>query len=130
MSRASTRFANQGWPKGRSRSATEHLIFELANSTGKTVKLLELTARGPVVLTWYRGGWCPDCNVALRGFQKSLSEFRAAGATLAALSPEMPAHNLSAAEKNHLEFEVLSDRNLKVAHAFNVAYKSPDVVTA
>jgi peroxiredoxin len=104
--------------------------FELANATGKTVKLSELTARGPVVLTWYRGGWCPYCNVALRGFQKTLAEFRAAGATLVALSPEMPDNSLSTAEKNHLEFEVLSDRNLKVAHAYKVAYKIPDVITA
>jgi hypothetical protein len=52
--------------------------FELANAAGKKIKLSELTARGPVVLTWYRGGWCPYCNIALRGFHKSLPEIRAA----------------------------------------------------
>ena len=98
------------------------------NAAGKEVKLAELTARGPVVLTWYRGGWCPYCNIALRGFHKSLPEIRAAGATLVALSPETPDNTLSTTEKNHLDFEVLSDRGNKVAHAYGVAYKVPKVV--
>jgi peroxiredoxin len=102
--------------------------FELPNAAGKEVKLSELIARGPVVLTWYRGGWCPYCNIALRGFHKSLPEIQAAGATLVALSPEMPDKSMSTAEKNHLDFEVLSDRGNKVAHAFGVAYRIPKVV--
>ncbi len=102
--------------------------FELPNAVGKTVKLSELTARGPVVVTWYRGGWCPYCNIALRGFNKSLPELRAAGATLVAVSPETPDNCLSTAEKNHLDFEVLSDRGNKVAHAYGVAYKIPKVI--
>ncbi len=102
--------------------------FELPNAAGKMVKLSELTARGPVVLTWYRGGWCPYCNIALRGFEKTLPEIRAAGANLVALSPEMPDNSLTTAEKNHLDFEVLSDRGNKVAHAYGVAYKIPKVV--
>jgi peroxiredoxin len=102
--------------------------FELTNAVGKKVKLSELTARGPVVLTWYRGGWCPYCNIALRGFHKSLPEIRSAGATLVALSPESPDNTLSTAEKNHLDFEVLSDRGNKVAHAYGVAYKIPKVI--
>src|SRR5262249_12676895 len=53
--------------------------FALPDATGKVVKLSELLARGPVVVTWYRGAWCPYCNVALRGFQKSLPEIRSAG---------------------------------------------------
>jgi peroxiredoxin len=102
--------------------------FELLNAAGKKVKLSELTERGPVVLTWYRGGWCPYCNIALRGFHKSLPEIRAVGASLVALSPETPDNTLSTKEKNQLEFEVLSDRGNKVAHAFGVAYKVPKVV--
>jgi peroxiredoxin len=102
--------------------------FELSNAAGKKVKLYDLTARGPVVITWYRGGWCPYCNIALRGFQKSLPEIRAAGAALVALSPELPDNSMSTAEKNHLEFEVLSDRGNKVAHAYGIAYKIPKVV--
>ena len=102
--------------------------FELPNAAGKKVKLSELTAQGPVVVTWYRGGWCPYCNIALRGFHKSLPEIRPTGATLVAISPETPDNTLSTAEKNHLDFEVLSDRGNKVAHAFGVAYKIPAVI--
>jgi peroxiredoxin len=102
--------------------------FELPNATGKKIKLSEFTARGPVVITWYRGDWCPYCNIALRGFQKSLSKIRAAGATLVALSPVTPNNSLSTAEKNHLAFAVLSDRGNKVAHTDGVAYKVPKIV--
>ena len=103
--------------------------FTLPDATGKDVKLSELLARGPVVVTWYRGAWCPYCNVALRGFQKSLAEIRSAGATLVAISPQMPDNSLGTAEKGRLEFAVLSDRGNRAARAFGVAYKVPKVVT-
>ena len=102
--------------------------FELPDANGKTVKLSELIARGPVVVTWYRGGWCPYCNIALRGFRKSLPEIRSAGASLVAISPETPDNSLSTMEKNHLDFEVLSDRGSKVARAYGVSYKVPKVI--
>ena len=104
--------------------------FELPNAAGKMVKFSDLTARGPVVITWYRGGWCPYCNIALRGFHKVLPEIRSAGASLVALSPETPDNTLSTVEKNHLEFEVLSDRGNKAAHAYGIAYKIPKVIAA
>jgi peroxiredoxin len=102
--------------------------FELPGASGKKVKLSELLARGPVVVTWYRGGWCPYCNIALRGFHKSLPEIRAAGASLVAISPETPDNSMTTTEKNHLDFDVLSDRGNKVAHAYGVAYKIPRVI--
>jgi len=102
--------------------------FELPDATGKTVKLSELTANGPVVLTWYRGGWCPYCNIQLRGMQKLLPEMKAAGATLLALSPEKPDNSLSTAEKNKLEFIVLSDKGNTAARKFGVVYKLPEKV--
>jgi peroxiredoxin len=102
--------------------------FALPDATGKDVKLSELLGRGPVVVTWYRGAWCPYCNVALRGFQKSLPEIRSAGATLVAISPQTADNSLSTAEKDHLQFSVLSDRGNRVARALGVAYKVPKVV--
>ena len=83
--------------------------FELINASGETVKLSDVLKDGPVVLTWYRGGWCPYCNLALRAMQKELPNFEAAGATLIALTPEVPDQSMSTAEKDELEFEVLSD---------------------
>lgn len=102
--------------------------FELPDASGKTVKLSELLARGPVVVTWYRGGWCPYCNIALRGFHRSLPEIRSAGASLVAISPETPDNTMTTAQKNHLDFTVLSDRGNKVAQAYGVAYKIPRVI--
>jgi peroxiredoxin len=102
--------------------------FELPDAKGKTIRLSDLRTQGPVVLTWYRGGWCPYCNIALRGLQKRLPDLRAAGATLVAISPELPDNSMSTAEKDHLEFTVLSDLGSKVARAYGVAYKIPRVV--
>ncbi len=79
-------------------------------------------------MTWYRGGWCPYCNIALRGFHKSLPGIKAAGASLVAISPESPDNSMTTVEKNHLEFAVLSDKGSKVARAYGVSYKIPKVL--
>jgi len=103
--------------------------FELPNASGKPVKLSALLENGPVVVTWYRGAWCPFCNIALRGFQKSLPEIKAEGASLLAISPQTPDNSLSTAEKAGLGFEVLSDKGNKAARSFGIAYKLPKVTT-
>lgn len=96
--------------------------FELKNALNKPVKLSDLLKIGPVILSWYRGGWCPYCNIQLRYLQTYLPQFKAAGATLVALSPELPDKSLSTTEKNELTFEVLTDYNNEVAHQFNIAF--------
>ncbi|MDX2177490.1 MAG: peroxiredoxin-like family protein [Candidatus Sumerlaeia bacterium] len=103
--------------------------FTLAGADGAEVRLSALLADGPVVLTWYRGGWCPYCNIQLRAYQQSLPEFQKHGARLVALSPELPDNSLTTAEKNELAFHVLSDGGNKVAEAYGVVYNLPaDVV--
>jgi len=102
--------------------------FALPDASGKTVKLSALLQDGPVVVTWYRGAWCPYCNIALRGFQRVLPEIKAEGASLVAISPQTPDKSAATVEKDALGFEVLSDRGNHAAHAFGVAYKVPDVV--
>jgi peroxiredoxin len=81
----------------------------LPNITGDPVSLYEVLNSGPVVLSFYRGGWCPFCNLELQALQAQLSEFRALGANLIGISPETPDTSLSAIDKHQLEFEVLSD---------------------
>lgn len=97
--------------------------FSLENAAGKSVTLSEQLKNGPVVLIWYRGGWCPYCNLTLRALQNELPQFEAAGATLIALTPELPDQSMSTAEKNELEFEVLSDVDSEVARDFGVVFK-------
>jgi peroxiredoxin len=94
----------------------------LLNAKGKTVDVGTFLRRGPVIVTFYRGGWCPYCNLELRAFQRILPDLTAAGATLVAISPEKPDDTLSTAEKNALSFEVLSDVGQKVGRAFGLVY--------
>jgi peroxiredoxin len=94
----------------------------LPNAKGETVDVGTLLAKGPVIVTFYRGGWCPFCNLELRAYQTLLPEITAAGAALVAISPEKPDDALSTAEKNALSFEVLSDVGQKVGRAFGLVY--------
>ena len=98
----------------------------LGNASGKTVDVGVLLKRGPVVVTFYRGGWCPYCNLELKAFERVLPEIKAAGASLVAISPEKPDDTLTTAEKNALTFEVLSDVGQKVGRAFGLVYVFTD----
>jgi peroxiredoxin len=98
----------------------------LSNARGDTVDVGTLLKRGPVVVAFYRGGWCPFCNLELRAFQRLLPDIEAAGASLVAISPEKLDDSLSTAEKNSLTFEVLSDVGQKVGRAFRLVYEFSD----
>jgi peroxiredoxin len=100
--------------------------FELSDATGKTVSITEELSKGPVILTFYRGGWCQYCNLELKSYQSELDAIKDTGATLIAISPETPDASLSTKEKNELEFTVLSDEGNKVAEQFNLVFKMPD----
>ena len=102
--------------------------FELENALGDPVRLSDYLEKGPVILTWYRGGWCPYCNLTLRHMQKALPGFRTQGANLIALTPELPDKSLSTAQKHELEFEVLSDVGNQVARQYGIVFKLTDEV--
>tara|TARA_R110002096_G_scaffold28336_18_gene85973 strand:+ start:4200 stop:4865 length:666 start_codon:yes stop_codon:yes gene_type:complete len=104
------------------------LDFTLPNALGKDVTLYEELKKGPVILMWYRGGWCPYCNVALHYMQESLPDFKKYGANLIAVSPELPDRSISTKEKHELDFEVLSDVDNVVAHQYKVVYTLTDEV--
>lgn len=95
----------------------------LPNAKGETVDVGALLAKGPVIVTFYRGGWCPYCNLELKAYQEILPQIAAAGAFLVAISPEKPDDSLSTAEKNALTFDVLSDVGQKVGRAFGLVYE-------
>jgi len=97
--------------------------FSLPNPAGRPVSLAGLLRGGPAVVTFYRGGWCPYCNLELKAYQEILPEIAAAGASLVAISPEKPDDTLSTVEKNALRFEVLSDLGQKVGRAFGLVYE-------
>jgi peroxiredoxin len=101
--------------------------FTLPDALGQHVTLSRLLEQGPVVLVFYRGGWCPFCNMALRSYQKVLSEFKALGATLVAISPMLPDQTLSTVEKQQLTFPVLSDVGNQVARQFGLVFKMDEI---
>ncbi len=98
----------------------------LPNATGQIVKVNQLLETGPVVISFYRGGWCPYCNLELKALQAKLPEIKALNASLVAISPETPDHSLSTTEKNALDFEVLSDVGNQVARAFGLVFTLPE----
>ncbi|KAL4733929.1 redoxin domain-containing protein [Aspergillus similis] len=100
--------------------------FTLQDATGKPISSTTLLAKGPLLLSFYRGEWCPFCNLELRALQKHLDEFKAAGVTLVAISPQLPDSSLSMAEKNALEFPVLSDVGNKLARELGIVWTQPE----
>lgn len=97
----------------------------LPNASNQLVSVQELLLDNKVILSFYRGGWCPYCNMELRALQNSQVEFKKLGATLVALSPETPDNSLSTLEKNKLNFEVLSDTDNVIADTFNLNFTLP-----
>ena len=95
-------------------------LFELPNVRGGNLSLSSALLDGPVVLSFYRGSWCPFCNLELNALQAALPEIRALGARLIAISPELPDNSLSHAEKLALEFDVLTDRGNRVARDYGL----------
>ena len=96
--------------------------FELPGVDGRMIRLSALLRDGPVVVSFYRGGWCPYCNLELRALQSVLPQVRALGAQLVAISPQTPDESLSTAEKNALAFPVLSDVGSDTARSFGIAF--------
>ena len=99
--------------------------FNLPNATGEEVRLKELLDKGPVILNFYRGGWCPYCNLELNAYQKLLPDINELGASFVAISPQTPDNSLSTAEKYELKFQVLSDVGNKLADQFGLVFKLP-----
>jgi peroxiredoxin len=99
--------------------------LSLPDAKGGQVSLNRLCEKGPVVAIFYRGGWCPYCNLELRAWQAHLAELKSLGATLVAISPQSPDNSLGTAEKNSLTFQVLSDSDLAAAHGFGIAFTLP-----
>lgn len=104
--------------------------FALPDVHGKRTTLESLVKEEPVVLTFYRGQWCPYCDLQLRAYQEFLPRIRALGAALVAISPQTPDATLSTVEKRNLEFRVLSDAGNSVARQYGLVWKVPAALDA
>jgi peroxiredoxin len=97
--------------------------FALPDATGREISLQGLLAEGAVVLAFYRGDWCPYCDLQLRAYQEVLPRFLALGARLVAISPQTPDNSLTTSQKRGLEFSVLSDVGNHVARRYGLVFK-------
>src|SRR5271156_2938073 len=105
--------------------------FTLPDATGSPVMLGEIVADGPAGVVFYRGGWCPYCNLALRTYQAELlPELARFGARLVAISPQSPDQSLSTAEKAGLSFTVLSDAGGRRARRLSTPFQPAEPVLA
>lgn len=95
------------------------------SATGDTVQMSSLLANGPLIINFYRGGWCPYCNFELKAYQDLLGDITALGAQLVAVTPEKPDNSLSTSEKNALTFPVLTDNENAFAKALGIAFELP-----
>ncbi|MEM9020833.1 MAG: peroxiredoxin-like family protein [Planctomycetota bacterium] len=94
--------------------------FTLPDPLGREVALDSLLGEGPVIVVFYRGAWCPYCNLTLAAWEESLEEVHGLGAELVAISPQLPDYSLTSQEKNDLQFAVLSDVGHRVADRFGI----------
>ncbi|HUA46270.1 MAG TPA: peroxiredoxin-like family protein [Solirubrobacteraceae bacterium] len=116
--------AEQGIPAGAVAVGDKIAPFALPDASGQIRTLEELTADGPAVIVFYRGGWCPYCNVMLRTYQRDLvPELAGYSARLVAISPETPDASLSTQEKAELSYTVLSDTGVQVASKLGITFE-------
>lgn len=99
--------------------------FTLADAFGRQLRLTDLLSDGPVVLTFYRGAWCPYCNLQLRGLQQALPRIELYGARLVAVTPQKPDKSRAQVEKDGYPFEILSDLDDRVMRAYNLYFEVP-----
>ena len=100
--------------------------FILSDQDGHPVSSADLLARGPLVVTFYRGVWCPYCNMELQAMQAALPEITARGASVVAISPQTAPNSRKSARQNQLNFPILSDVKGQVGEAFGLRFKLPD----
>lgn len=96
------------------------------DQNGNEINLRELTKKGPVVLVFYRGYWCPYCNRALKRLEDSLQLVTEKGATVIAVSPEINSNIDSTVKKTGAEFSILHDKDMKIMKAYQVAFQIPE----
>lgn len=122
LGRAAEQLAAAAPTKGSVAAGAAAPDFELPDADGKTVRLSDLLRRGPVVLSFYRGAWCPFCNLELAALQKALPAIHGLGASLVAVSPQVPDATRNTVAKHELTFPVLSDRGNRTARQYGLVF--------
>ena len=122
MERANTKLATSGLVDQALKRGDRMTDFELPDATGQIVRSVDLRKHAMLLVSFYRGAWCPYCNLELKALQERHTDIAAAGATLVAISPQTPDYSLTTQQKNDLRFPVLSDQGNKVARRFGLVF--------
>lgn len=100
--------------------------FTLPDPDGKPVSSADLLAKGPLVVTFYRGAWCPYCNLDLQALEEARSDIEARGATLVAISQQTAPNSRKSQRTNKLGFPILGDKDGELAARFGIRWKMPE----
>lgn len=100
--------------------------FSLPNQIGDQIRQADLLANGPLVIAFYRGSWCPFCNLTLRAYQSVIDEIEGLGASLVAVSPERADRSRDMVAENRFRFDVLHDANNAYASKYGIAFRVPE----
>ncbi|MCE7030958.1 peroxiredoxin-like family protein [Jiella avicenniae] len=126
MHRATAELIASGAAARALRAGDTAPAFTLYDPDHQLVSSTDLLAKGPLVISFYRGVWCPYCNMELQALQGALPEFEALGASLVAISPQTAANSRKSVRQNSIGFPILSDPHNDVAAAFGLRFELPD----
>ena len=125
MERATAELIASGQAGRALQAGDQAPVFTLDDPEGQPVSSAELLAQGPLVISFYRGVWCPYCNLELQALQETLPQFVALGASLVAISPQVAANSRKSQRQNKLGFPILGDPENAVAAAFGLRFTLP-----
>jgi len=126
MVRATAELIESGQAQRAKKAGDTAPEFSLKDPDGNPVSSRELLARGPLVVSFYRGVWCPYCNLELQALQGALPQIAARGASLVAISPQTAPNSRKSQRDHKLDFPILSDVKSEVANAFGIRFALPD----
>jgi peroxiredoxin len=125
MKRATDELIDSGQAQRAKKAGDTAPEFTLLDPDGKQVRSRDLLAKGPLVISFYRGVWCPYCNLELQALQQALPDITARGASLVAISPQTAPNNRKSQRDNKLDFPILGDVRSEVANAFGIRFALP-----
>lgn len=126
MHRATDELIASGQADRAAQAGDKAPVFTLKDADGNAHSSEALLAQGPLVVTFYRGVWCPYCNMDLQALEANLPALQKYGAKLVAISPQAPVSSRRSARENKVSFPILSDPGNEVADAFGLRFKLPD----
>jgi peroxiredoxin len=126
MHRATTELKASGLAARAKKKGDKAPTFALKDPDGNLVSSQVLLAKGPLIASFYRGVWCPYCNMELQALQEALPDFKRFGASLVAISPQTAPNSRKSTRENMLTFPILSDTKGEVGAAFGLKFKLPD----